>query len=196
MPVGPPSAQVPSAPYDVQTYSAANIVYVELKGSKFLTITGAKAFCRIDYAQYDSTVYRDTIDASKLGRASTGIVKIEDSTFTTVDYPGLNAASSVAYGGDFVMEILDNTVAAPFLDQTATMMMLDDEVTHTAPRMQLSPRTLMLWFDNITPGTPPTIPTTANVVGKCWADRYEGECNGAIPQTNGSVPPTFTIPTP
>lgn len=196
MPVGPPTPQVPSTQYDVQPCDPTKVYYVSLKGGKFLTLTKAASSCRIDYAEYTSTIYRDIIDSNFLGRASTGIMKVFDSTFTTVDYPGLNAATSVASGGDFVMELLDDSIATPIPDQAATMMEQSDPFTHTAPRMELSGRTMILWYDAITSGTPNTIPLTAKIVGRCWSDRYEGDSNAAIPQILGSVPPVFVPASP
>lgn len=164
--------------------------YVLLQGGKFLTIIGAVGPPTVfpvppdADAYWDGETYRDEVDSSFLGRASTGIVKVSDSTFMAVDYPGLNAATATASGGDFVMEILENTVALPFPDQAATMMMESDSLTHTAPRFLEKQTSRYVWKD-----------VSSNIIGGCLVSEYIGE-SAAIPQYVGSVPPIYLAPSP
>ena len=186
MAAGPPTPQVPSAQYDIQPCDPAKVYYVSLKGGQFLTFTGAASSCRIDYPGYDGTVYRDIIDANTLGRAPQDITKVQD-PLTETEAPSVLEAGT----GDILLNVTESTIVGPVPDQIATMMEQNDPFTHTAPRMEVSARTLMLWYDAITMGTPNTIPLTAKIVGRCWSDRYQGDSNAAVPQTIGSVPPVF-----
>lgn len=164
--------QTPSDPYDVVGIGN-DPAFVFLKGSVFETIVGAKSRCRIDLPFYDGSTTRDVVDASTLGRGPLSVINIPLGTGQLISLPG-----DVAY--------TDNVTALPIADEIATMMMQDDNFTHTPPHQNIFGTTVIRYFDGpVTANLP-----TGDVVGEFPVDQWRGE-GSKIPQIIGATPPIY-----
>lgn len=172
-----PSPQTPSVLYGTVKIASGVTQFVELKGNKYLVVTGALSRSYIDIPYYDGGNYRDNVDAASTGRSPVSIVKLSGSLLTPPTLP---------FNGDLLVQSADETpvieTVAP--DEIATMMQQDDNFTHTPPHPELHARTKVQWWNN-------AVPASGEEVAWAWLDRIEMSGN-RIPQSNGSVPPTYT----
>lgn len=150
-------------------------LFVLLRGGAYLTIYDAISKMDEDIFSFPGTTYRDTLDASFMGRSPPSVLNVEITTFTTGTSPS-------SYGaGDFNVTTGDSSPATvtPVLEEVILMMQESDEYTHADPRALQTTRTMTKWLT-----------TGSFVVGWAWTDRIIG-VSDRIPTYLGSAPPAY-----
>lgn len=153
-------------PYDVVGVTN-NPLFVLLDGFTYATVVGALSRARVDLPYYNGSTTRDILDAAFIGRGPVSVLTIG------------SAPTNPAFNGDLQTQ----NDPTPVADEIMKTMQESDPYTHTPPHQNVLAKTVIRYYSGAA--------GAGDVVGEFVDTAWIGEAS-KIPQTYGSVPPSYT----